>query len=139
MIFHRRQLLLREPRIPPPSFCFFDPSRFLAARSPSSFTLRSQLVSLSFSFSSSCSCSSTPVASTRGPLLLFVSFRPLVANIRNVCGGHATGHQLHDLRFADLASGHTGMRSGAAHRLACAHARTRYTKGSSPFPRNDFQ
>ena len=28
---------------------------------------------------------------------------------------------------------HTGMRSGAAHRLACAHARTRYTKGSSPF------
>lgn len=64
--------------------------------------------SLSFSFPSSCSCTSTPVASTRGPLLLFVPFRPSVANIRNVCGGHATGHQLHDLRFADLASsGHT--------------------------------
>ena len=42
VIFHRRQLLLREPRIPPPSFCSFDPSRFLPSRSPSSFTLRSQ-------------------------------------------------------------------------------------------------
>ena len=111
VIFHRRQLLLREPRIPPPSFCSFDPSRFLPSRSPSSFTLRSQplllllllLVDPPLFLSLFLFLSSTAVASTRGSLL--VSFRPLVANIRNVCGGHATGHQLHDLRFADLASG----------------------------------
>lgn len=127
VIFHRRQLLLRELRIPPPSFCFFDRSRFFASRSPSSFTLR---------FATAASAVAAVAVPRLSLFLSFpralpgvasLSFSPSVANIRNVCRGHATGHQLHDLRFADLASRvhrHTGMRSGAAHEgHACVRSR----------------
>ena len=141
VIFHRRQLLLREPRIPPPSFCSFDPSRFLPSRSPSSFTLRSQpllllllllllLVDPSLSFS---------------PILLLLRHAGLFSSLfvpwwRTFATYAAdtpldTSCTILDLLISrpECTDAHTGMRSGAAHRLACAHARTRYTKGSSPF------
>lgn len=84
-------------------------------------------------------CSSSSSSSSLSPIQPFLrhtlasdSFSRSVANIRNVCRGHATGHQLHDLRFADLASRvhrHTGMRSpgagappGPARVCSCTHA-----------------
>lgn len=98
--------------------------------------------STSFLPSSSCPCCSSavgllhpslfvrrPTAARLAPSLrlpvpsTFVSPSrsiPSVANIGNVCRGHATGHQLHDLRFADLASRVHRHRDalGAAHDTA---------------------
>lgn len=82
VIFHRRQLLLRErePRIPPLPIFFGGPLHRL------------------------------PIPGHLHPSLFVLRVRPAPARAGQRTG-HATGHQLHDLRFADLASGvhrHTG-------------------------------
>lgn len=147
VIFHRRQLLLREPRIPPPSFCSFDRSRFFASRSPSSFTLRFATVASAVAAVAVPRLSLFLSFPRALPGVASLSFSPSVANIRNVCRGHATGHQLHDLRFADLASRvhrhigcalvqHTRGTPVSARVCTCTHA---IHKRPVTVPRNDFQ
>lgn len=99
VIFHRRQLLLRDPRIPLSSLLILHKSPAFTFACP--LPPPSQPIFFSyFSFLHFFCTSPQPSLSAR------INYRYLSFSLandgNNVCRGHATEHSLHDLRFADL-------------------------------------